>query len=117
MSDGKAQVSYDYDTGCITTFLISTGHREDTSVMDIRPPVEAVMETAGKIKNDNMSDQDFYRFWFIGIKNRNCIEWYCVFLTDINRKKTAVKPMAVFLFQQVFKKLLSRGHNRSCRFN
>ena len=29
--------------------------------MDIRPLVEAVMETAGKIKNDNMSDQDFYK--------------------------------------------------------
>ena len=32
--------------------------------MDIRPLVEAVMETAGKIKNDNMSDQDFYKFLF-----------------------------------------------------
>lgn len=61
MSDAKAQVSYDYDTGRITTFLISTQHQEDTSVMDIRPLVEAVMETAGKIKNDNMSDQDFYK--------------------------------------------------------
>ena len=58
------QVSYDYDTGRITTFLISTQHQEDTSVMDIRPLAEAVMETAGKIKNDNMSDQDFYKFKF-----------------------------------------------------
>ena len=32
--------------------------------MDIRPLAEAVMETAGKIKNDNMSDQDFYKFKF-----------------------------------------------------
>ena len=32
--------------------------------MDIRPLVEAVMETAGKIKNDNMSDQDFYKLQF-----------------------------------------------------
>ena len=64
MSDAKAQVSYDYDTGRITTFLISTQHQEDTSVMDIRPLVEAVMETAGKIKNDNMSDEDFYKFLF-----------------------------------------------------
>ena len=32
--------------------------------MDIRPLVEAVMETAGKIKNDNMSDQDFYKLEF-----------------------------------------------------
>lgn len=75
MSDAKAQVSYDYDTGRITTFLISTQHQEDTSVMDIRPLAEAVMETAGKIKNDNMSDQDFYKFPFIGksqrTKNRN----------------------------------------------
>ena len=61
MSDAKAQVSYDYDTGRITTFLISTQHQEDTSVMDIHPLAEAVMETAGKIKNDNMSDQDFYK--------------------------------------------------------
>lgn len=29
--------------------------------MDIRPLAEVVMETAGKIKNDNMSDQDFYK--------------------------------------------------------
>ena len=63
LSDAKAQVSYDYDTGRITTFLISTQHQEDTSVMDIRPLVEAVMETAGKIKNDNMSDEDFYKFF------------------------------------------------------
>ena len=32
--------------------------------MDIRPLVEAVMETAGKIKNDNMSGQDFYKLEF-----------------------------------------------------
>lgn len=67
LSDAKAQVSYDCDTGRITTFLISTQHQEDTSVMDIRPLVEAVMETAGKIKNDNMSDQDFYKFQFAEI--------------------------------------------------
>lgn len=67
LSDAKAQVSYDYDTGRITTFLISTQHQEDTSVMDIRPLVEAVMETAGKIKNDNMSDEDFYKFKFAEI--------------------------------------------------
>ena len=74
MSDAKAQVSYDYDTGHITTFLISTQHQEDTSVMDIRPLAEAVMETAGKIKNDNMSDQDFYKFKFIySILYKPCI--------------------------------------------
>ena len=48
LPDAKAQVSYDYDMGRITTFLISTQHREDTSVMDIRPLVEAVMETAAQ---------------------------------------------------------------------
>lgn len=48
LPDAKAQVSYDYDTGRITTFLISTQHREGTSVMDIRPLVEAVMETAAQ---------------------------------------------------------------------
>lgn len=67
LSDAKTQVSYDCDTGRITTFLISTQHQEDTSVMDIRPLVEAVMETAGKTKNDNMSDQDFYKFKFAEI--------------------------------------------------
>ena len=32
--------------------------------MDICPLVEVVMETAGKIKIDNMSDEDFYKFQF-----------------------------------------------------
>lgn len=35
--------------------------------MDIRPLAEAVMETAGKIKNDNMSDQNFYKFQFVNL--------------------------------------------------
>lgn len=48
LPDAKAQVSFDYDTGRITTFLISTQHRADTTVMDIRPWVEAVMETAAQ---------------------------------------------------------------------
>ena len=46
LPDAKSQVSYDYDNNRITTFLISTQHREDVSVDDIRPVVEAVMETA-----------------------------------------------------------------------
>lgn len=70
LSDAKAQVSYDCDTGRIITFLISAQHQEDTSVMDIRPLVEAVMETAGKIKNDNMSDQDFYKLQFIDLLDK-----------------------------------------------
>lgn len=48
LPDAKAQVSFDYDTGRITTFLISTQHRADTTVMGIRPWVEAVMETAAQ---------------------------------------------------------------------
>ncbi len=67
MSDAKAQVSYDCDTGRVTTFLVSPQHQEDISVMDIRLLVEAIMETAGKIKNDNMSNQDFYKFKFVDV--------------------------------------------------
>ena len=37
------------------------------------------------------------------------------FLTDTNRRRTAVKPMAVFLFRQVFKKSLSCEYSRSGR--
>lgn len=48
LPDAKAQVSYDYDRKRITTFLISTQHRADTEVADIRPLVEAVMETAAQ---------------------------------------------------------------------
>ena len=67
LSDAKAQVSYDCDTGRVTTFLVSPQHQEDISVMDIRLLVEAIMETAGKIKNDNMSNQDFYKFQFVDV--------------------------------------------------
>ena len=74
MSDAKAQVSYDCDTGRVTTFLVSPQHQEDISVMDIRLLVEAIMETAGKIKNDNMSNQDFYKFRFVySILYKPCI--------------------------------------------
>ncbi len=44
--DAKSQVSYDYDAGRITTFLISTQHGETYTVEDIRPVVESVMERA-----------------------------------------------------------------------
>ena len=83
MPDAKAQVSYDYDTGRITTFLISTQHREDTSVMDICPLVEAVMETAGKIKNDNMSDEDFYNFKFAELTQKSSKELFFLFYNSI----------------------------------
>ena len=48
LPDAKSQVSYDYDACRITTFLISTQHMNGTSVDDIRPIVEAVMETAAQ---------------------------------------------------------------------
>ncbi|MCD7752132.1 MAG: methionine adenosyltransferase [Lachnospiraceae bacterium] len=48
LPDAKAQVSYDYDSGRITTFLISTQHRADVEVADIRPLVERVMEMAAQ---------------------------------------------------------------------
>ena len=57
LPDAKAQVSYDYDAHRITTFLISTQHREDVSVEDIRPLVEAVMETAAADYGLNMDFQ------------------------------------------------------------
>lgn len=46
LPDAKSQVSYDYETKRITTFLISTQHREDVTVGEIKPIVEAVMEMA-----------------------------------------------------------------------
>ena len=46
LPDAKCQVSYDYDNNRIATFLISTQHIEEATVEDIRPVVEAVMETA-----------------------------------------------------------------------
>jgi S-adenosylmethionine synthetase len=46
LPDAKAQVTYDYTEKKITTFLISTQHIAECSVEDIRPVVEAVMETA-----------------------------------------------------------------------
>ena len=48
LPDAKSQVSYDYEKGRITTFLISTQHLQGTTVEDIRPIVEAVMETAAQ---------------------------------------------------------------------
>ena len=43
-ADAKSQVSFDYTNWRITTFLISTQHRDGFSVEDIRPMVESVME-------------------------------------------------------------------------
>ena len=46
LPDAKAQVTYDYETKRIAAFLISTQHRESSSVEDIRPLVESIMERA-----------------------------------------------------------------------
>lgn len=43
LADAKAQVSYDYDSGRITTFLCSVQHREETSVEEIRSILEPLM--------------------------------------------------------------------------
>lgn len=44
LADAKAQVSYDYDNGRITTFLCSVQHRAETSVDDVRSIIEPLME-------------------------------------------------------------------------
>lgn len=43
-ADAKAQVSYDYDTGRITTFLCSVQHSPDVEVEVLRPTVEQLMK-------------------------------------------------------------------------
>ena len=48
LPDAKAQVSYDYETGKITTFLISTQHRAEYQVSDFRSIVETIMETSAE---------------------------------------------------------------------
>ena len=45
-ADAKAQVSYDYDSGRITTFLCSVQHREDVEVEDFRKIIETLMVLA-----------------------------------------------------------------------
>lgn len=43
LPDAKAQVSYDYGTGRITTFLCSVQHTADSTVEDFRPIIESLM--------------------------------------------------------------------------
>ena len=45
-ADAKAQVSYDYDTGRITTFLCSVQHSPDVEVSDFRHIIESMMVLA-----------------------------------------------------------------------
>ena len=42
--DAKAQVSYDYESGKITTFLCSVQHTADSAVKDFRSIIESLME-------------------------------------------------------------------------
>lgn len=42
-ADAKAQVSYDYDSGKIVTFLCSVQHTPDVEVKDFRPIIEKLM--------------------------------------------------------------------------
>ena len=43
MPDAKAQVSFDYDSGRITTFLCSVQHSADAEIKDFAPIIEALM--------------------------------------------------------------------------
>lgn len=45
-ADAKAQISYDYDTGRITTFLCSVQHSPDVEVGDFRHIIESMMVLA-----------------------------------------------------------------------
>ena len=44
LPDAKAQVSYDYESGRITTFLCSVQHAEDSDVDDFRPGIVHLMK-------------------------------------------------------------------------
>jgi S-adenosylmethionine synthetase len=46
--DAKSQVSFDYETGKITTFLISSQHKEEYTVEDIKPYIEDVMKRSAR---------------------------------------------------------------------
>ena len=56
LPDAKCQVTYDYKRKRIDTFLISTQHREDVSLDDVRHLVEGVMHDTAKAHSLN---QDF----------------------------------------------------------
>ncbi len=43
LPDAKAQVTYDYDEGCITVFLCSVQHTPDSKPEDFRPIIESLM--------------------------------------------------------------------------
>ena len=44
LPDAKAQVSYDYETGRVTTFLCSVQHTADSALEDFRSIIESLME-------------------------------------------------------------------------
>ena len=47
-ADAKAQVSFDYDTGKIMTFLCSVQHAEDANMQKLRKSVSAIMRETAK---------------------------------------------------------------------
>ena len=55
-ADAKAQVSYDYDSGRITTFLCSVQHSPDVDPSDFRHIIEAIMIIAA---SENGLNTDF----------------------------------------------------------
>ena len=54
LPDAKCQVTYDYDKERIDTFLISTQHRENVALEDVRNLVERVMRDTAKAHNLNL---------------------------------------------------------------
>lgn len=60
--------------------------------MDIRSLAEAVMETAGKIKNDNMSDQDFYKFKFTELNQKSSKELFFLLCAGHGTNSVGNKP-------------------------
>ena len=55
-ADAKSQVSYDYDSGKITTFLCSVQHTADCEPKDFRGLIEALMQ---KVASDRGYNTDF----------------------------------------------------------
>lgn len=57
-ADAKAQVSFDYDSGRITTFLCSVQHTDDCEPSDFKDVIEKIME---QVADDRMLNTDFVK--------------------------------------------------------
>lgn len=53
LPDAKAQVSYDYKAGRIDTFLLSSQHRESTSLEEVREIISKIMKESAEEMNLN----------------------------------------------------------------